>query len=60
MCSIQPNALKYCGIDVSKTDLVCAVIGDLEHHHRQFLPGQSSDLGIVGTEPVVTKSFDNS
>lgn len=57
---MQTNSLKYCGIDVSKTDLVCAVIGDLEQHHRQFLPGQSADLGIVGNEPVLTKSFENS
>ena len=57
---METNALKYCGIDVSKTELVCAVIGDLDHHHRQFLPGQSADLGIVGNEPVVTKSFVNS
>lgn len=57
---METNALKYCGIDVSKTDLVCAVIGDLEQQHRQFLPGQSSDLGIVGDEPVLTKSFANS
>ncbi len=57
---METNALKYCGIDVSKTDLVCAVIGDLEQHHRQFLPGQSADLGILGNEPVVTKSFTNS
>jgi len=60
MCILESNSLKYCGIDVSKTILVCAVIGDLEQHHRQFLPGQSADLGIVGSEPVVTKSFDNS
>jgi len=57
---MEPNSLKYCGIDVSKTILVCAVIGDLEQQHRQFLPGQSSDLGIVGNEPMITKSFDNS
>ena len=57
---METNSLKYCGIDVSKTDLVCAVIGDLEQQHRQFLPGQSADLGIVGNEPVLTKSFTNS
>ncbi|MCK4567442.1 MAG: IS110 family transposase [Candidatus Thorarchaeota archaeon] len=57
---METNSLKYCGIDVSKTDLVCAVIGDLEQQHRQFLPGQSADLGIVGSEPVMTKSFVNS
>jgi transposase len=57
---METNSLKYCGIDVSKTDLVCAVIGDLDQQHRQFLPGQSADLGIVGNEPVVTKSFVNS
>lgn len=57
---LKSKTLKYCGIDVSKTSLVCATIGDLEEHHRQFLPGQSSDLGIVGSESVVLKSFDNS
>lgn len=57
---MQTNSQKYCGIDVSKTDLVCAVIGDLEQQHRQFLPSQSADLGIVGNEPVLTKSFVNS
>ncbi len=57
---METNSLKYCGIDVSKTDLVCAVIGDLEQQHRQFLPGQSADLGILGDEPVITKSFTNS
>lgn len=53
-------ALKYCGIDVSKSSLVCAAIGDLDEHNRHFLPGQANDLGLVGTEPVVKKSFSNS
>lgn len=45
---------------MSKSSLVCAAIGDLEDHHRQFHPGQSNDLGIVGDEQFVVKSFDNS
>ncbi len=53
-------ALKYCGIDVSKSSLVCAAIGDLEEHDRHFLPGQANDLGLVGEEPVEKQSFSNS
>ena len=53
-------ALKYCGIDVSKSTLVCAAIGDLDEHNRHFLPGQANDLGLVGEEPVVKRSFSNS
>jgi len=52
-------ALKYCGIDVSKSSLVCAAIGDLDEHNRHFLPGQANDLGLVGAEPVVKRSFSN-
>jgi len=52
--------LKYCGIDVSKSSLVCAAIGDLDEHNRHFLPGQANDLGLVGEEPVVKRSFSNS
>jgi transposase len=52
--------LKYCGIDVSKSSLVCAAIGDLDEHNRHFLPGQANDLGLVGAEPVVKRSFSNS
>jgi len=51
---------KYCGIDVSKSTLVCAAIGDLEEHHRHYHPGQSSDLGIIGEEAVVIRTFPNS
>ncbi len=53
-------ALKYCGIDVSKSSLVCAAISDLDEHNRHFLPGQANDLGLVGEEPVVKKTFSNS
>ncbi len=53
-------ALKYCGIDVSKSSLVCAAISDLDEHNRHFLPGQANDLGLVGEEPVVKRSFSNS
>ncbi len=53
-------ALKYCGIDVSKSSLVCAAIADLDEHYRHFLPGQATDLGLVGEEPVVKRSFSNS
>ncbi len=42
------SPLKYCGIDVSKKTLVCAAIGELDEHDRQYLPGQASDLGLVG------------
>lgn len=52
--------LKYCGVDVSKSSLVCAAIGDLDEHDRHFLPGQAQDLGLVGDEPVVKRSFSNS
>jgi len=52
-------ALKYCGIDVSKSSLVCAAIGDLDEHNRHFLPGQANDLGLVGAEPVVKRSNSN-
>ncbi len=52
--------LKYCGIDVSKSFLVCAAIGDLDPHHNQYLPGQAKDIGIINDEPLVVRTFDNS
>lgn len=53
-------ALKYCGIDVSKSALVCAAIGDLDEDHTQYLPGQAKDIGVVNDEPLVVKTFANS
>jgi len=58
MSSMRP--LKYCGIDVSKSSLVCAAIGDLDEHHNQYLPGQARDIGIINDEPLIVESFDNS
>ncbi len=52
--------LKYCGIDISKSSLVCAAIGDLEEDHNQYLPGQAKDIGIINNEPLLVKTFDNS
>lgn len=52
--------LKYCGIDVSKSSLVCAVIGDLDDNHNQYLPGQAKDVGIINDEPLLVQTFDNS
>ncbi len=52
--------LKYCGIDVSKKTLVCAAIGELDEHDRQYLPGQASDLGLVMGEHVEHRTFSNS
>ncbi len=59
MNSMARVGLKYCGIDVSKSTLVCAAIGDLDEHYRHYLPGQANDLGLVGDEPVVRQSFSN-
>ena len=56
----RTKLLKYCGIDVSKSSLVCAAISDLDEHARHYLPGQASDLGITENEPVVKKTFSNS
>lgn len=52
--------LKYCGIDVSKASLVCAALGDLDADHKQYLPGQARDIGIINDEPLLVKTFDNS
>ncbi|MHA1881498.1 MAG: IS110 family transposase [Candidatus Thorarchaeota archaeon] len=52
--------LKYCGIDVSKSSLVCATVGDLDEEHNQYLPGQAKDIGIINDEPLLVKTFDNS
>jgi transposase len=51
--------LKHCGIDVSKSSLVCAVIADLDDHERHYLPGQASDLGLAEDEPVERRTFSN-
>ncbi len=52
--------LKYCGIDVSKSSLVCAALGDLDEDHRQYLPGQAKDIGVISDEPLRVRSFANS
>lgn len=54
------KSLKYCGIDVSKSSLVCAAIADLNEHNCHYLPGQASDLGLIENEPVERKTFSNS
>jgi transposase len=57
MC--EELVLKYCGIDVSKSSLVCAAIVDLDKNHNQYLPGQATDIGIINDEPLRVKTFDN-